>query len=65
MQVKVIAKVEMCMFISVLFANGRWPRSEDVSAKVRAELWGRAAVLRCVAIGIAPKLREVILRQTF
>lgn len=33
MQVKVIAKVEMCMFISVLFANGRWPRSEDVSVK--------------------------------
>lgn len=33
MQVKVVAKVEMYMFISVLFANGRWPCSEDVSGK--------------------------------
>lgn len=70
MQVKVVVKVEMYMFISVLFANGRWPCSEDGSVKVRADTavidaWGCAAVLHCMVIGIAPKLREVILRQTF
>lgn len=70
MQVKVVAKVEMYVFISVVFANDRWPCGEDVSVKVRADTavidaWGRAAVLRCMVIGIAPKLVEVILRQTF
>lgn len=57
------------MFISVLFANGRWPRGEDVSVKVRADravidAWGRAAVRPCMVLGSAPKLRGVVLRQT-
>lgn len=69
MQVKVV-KVEDVHVHLCSVCNGRWPRSEDVSVKVRADravvdAWARAAVRRCMVIGSAPKLREVIFRQTF
>lgn len=56
------------MFISVLFANGRWPRGEDVSVSQSRQSCdrrlGRAAVQPCMVLGSAPKLRGVVLRQT-
>lgn len=39
--------------------------SVESQSRAVIDAWGRAAVLRCVVKGIAPKLREAILRQTF